>query len=191
MPLSRALLVLAVLYFGPFLFLGSLLCPGEAQSLASREKGEAMTSLVPDGEPGEPLRVTGRVFDASGEKPLPGVELRVYQTDAEGYYSEGSTDSSNPRLQGQVRTDTEGRFELQTILPGRYPGGGVPAHIHFVFPRQGAGEQRFELQFEGDPELRAGATERSRELGRFGSIRPLERGEGGIWHCSRDFKLSD
>ena len=79
MPLSRALLVLAVLYFGPFLFLGSLLCPGEAQSLAREQAREAVPSLVSEGEPGESLRVSGRVFDASGEKPLAGLEFRVYQ----------------------------------------------------------------------------------------------------------------
>ncbi len=189
MPLSRALSVLAALYFGPFLFLGSLLCPGEAQSLAREKAGEGIPSLVSEAEPGEPLRVSGRVFDASGEKPLADLEFRVYQTDAEGYYNEGTTDSSNPRLQSTVRTDSEGRYEFRTILPGRYPGGGVPAHIHFVFPRRQGGDRRFELQFEGDPELRPAAVERSRVKGRFGSIRPLERDDTGTWRCSRDFEL--
>lgn len=188
MQLSRALLFLTFLYFGPFFFIGSLICPGEAQGLGKVEPQEIL-SLAPEGEPGDPLWVDGVVFDASGENPLPGVVFRVYQTDASGVYQEETTDASNPRLQGWVRTDSEGRFEIRTIRPGPYPGGGVPAHIHFVFPRKGFRDSSFELMFAGDSELTTAAIEKSREQGRAGQIQPVLRGDDGIWRCSRDFKL--
>lgn len=188
MPLNRALLILAFLYFGPFLFIGSLVCPGTAQGLGEVEPS-AILSLVPSGEPGEALWVTGQVFDGVGKVPLSQVEFRVYQTDAEGYYREGTTSSANPKLQGVVKTDTNGRFEIRTIRPGSYPGRGVPAHIHFVFSREGFQDLRFELQFEGDPYLRPAAVEKSRKEGAFGAIQRVRRGADGILRCSRDFRL--
>jgi protocatechuate 3,4-dioxygenase beta subunit len=33
-------------------------------------------------------------------------------------------------LRGRLVTGTDGRYEIVTIWPGHYPGGGVPAHIH-------------------------------------------------------------
>jgi len=33
-----------------------------------------------------------------------------------------------------VRTDSEGRFALRTILPAPYPQGGPPPHVHMHVP---------------------------------------------------------
>jgi Dioxygenase len=88
-----------------------------------------------------------------------------------------------------LRTDASGRYELRTIRPAPYPGGGVPAHIHYVVEGAGYPEQRFELHFEGDPYLSERMQASSREAGRFGSIRPVEVGDDGVSRVTFDLRL--
>lgn len=179
------LAVLTVLYFGPFVFLGPLLCTGRA---LGAEESAGMARIAPVDEPGEPLEVRGTVFAAAGEAPVAGIEVYVYHTDRNGYYSGQSTRPDNPRLATTLLTDAEGRYAFRTIRPGAYPGGGVAAHIHFVV-RTEAGEQRRELLFEGDSLLSERTIERSKAAGRFGSVRPAERDAEGVWQVDFDLKL--
>ena len=142
--------------------------------------------------------MTGTVFAQDGETPLGGVELYVYHTDTEGYYSPGSTRATAPRIHGTVITDSSGRYELFTIRPGAYPAAGVPAHIHYVIKRNDSASttaskrpaQRFELQFADDPLLSAEAVERAQKEGNFATIQPVERDEHGVWECVRDLRLA-
>jgi protocatechuate 3,4-dioxygenase beta subunit len=85
--------------------------------------------LTPQGEPGIPMEVTGRVFDPDGVTPVAGVTVYAYQTDAEGLYSQSS--GTPPRIRGWMTTDAKGRFGFRTIRPGPYPDRTIPAHIHF------------------------------------------------------------
>ncbi len=182
MPLRKTTLIaaLATLYFGPgLLFFYVASGAGEPASSA------VLTS--PD-EPGEPLLVTGTVYGPDGTTPAAGVELYAYHTDAEGLYSE-TNDNTDPRLEATVRTGADGRYQLRTIKPAPYPGGGVPAHIHYRISGGGFPDQRADLNFAGDPYLSSRAVERSAEHGRFGSISPLEKGAGGVWQVVFDLKL--
>ncbi|MEM7353148.1 MAG: hypothetical protein AAF657_20305 [Acidobacteriota bacterium] len=154
-------------------------CDGEQCSKAT---------LIEAGEPGESLIVTGTVFGPDGATPAAGITLYAYHTDAAGLYSE-TNDNTDPRIKATLRTDTMGRYELHTIKPAPYPGGGVPAHIHYRLSGAGYTEQRFDLHFEDDPYLSRGMRERSAKLGRFGSIRPLARDSGGGWRVVRDLRL--
>jgi hypothetical protein len=82
------------------------------------------------GEPGEPLIVTGRILNAPGKTPAAGAVLTVYQTDAKGIYGTGQGHPSTiTRLRGKLTAGPQGQYEIVTIKPGHYPGGGVPAHI--------------------------------------------------------------
>lgn len=181
MPLRKTTLItaLAALYFGPgLLFL----------YVAGADQPTWSATLVSSDEPGEPLHVTGTVYSPDGETPAAGVELYAYHTDAEGLYSE-TNDNTNPRLKATVRTGADGRYELRTIKPAPYPGGGVPAHIHYRISGGGFPDQRADLNFEGDPNLSARAVRRSAERGRFGSIRPLAKNTDGVWQVVFDLKL--
>ncbi len=183
MPLRKTSLIaaLAVLYFGPgLLFL----------YVARGAEPAASAVVVSPEEPGEPLVVTGTVYGPDGETPAAGVELYAYHTDATGVYNEPN-DNTNPRLKATVRTGADGRYRLRTIKPAPYPGGGVPAHIHYRLSGGGFPDQRAELHFEGDPYLSARATARAAERGQFGSIRPLERDDDGVWHVVFDIKLRE
>lgn len=175
--------VLAALYFVPgLLFLavahGAVPCPAPCHA----------ATLVGEDEPGEPLVVTGTVYRSDGETPAAGVRLYAYHTDAEGLYSE-TNDNADPRIKATVVTDASGRYELRTIKPAPYPGGGVPAHIHYRITGDGLAEQRFDLNFAGDSYLSPSQQERSDRLGRFGWIRPLEPDGDGGWRVDFDVKL--
>lgn len=150
---------------------------------------EKIMTLTSAGEPGELLTVSGIVFHADGTTPAPGVALYIYHADARGYYSEATTDASNPRLKATFETDSAGRYAFNTIKPGGYPGSTIPSHIHYQLSAEGYPEQRVELRFVGDPRLSAEAIERSRQAGRFGTIQPLEGDADRGWRCVRDIRL--
>jgi len=141
-------------------------------------------TLITPSEPGERLTVHGQVVDAQDLKPRANVTVYAYNTDAQGYYGENKAEYP-PRLYGWARTDREGRFELSTIKPGRYPTMRVPAHIHFAlwgagFPPQGGSE----VQFEGDSYLTPQMLAEDRALGEFRMIQPLRKAPDGTWECS-------
>ena len=71
---------------------------------------------------GTPLELTGRVLDKRG-KPLANALLDFWQCDDKGVY-----DVRGFKLRGHQFTDAEGRYRLDTIVPGLYPGR--TRHIH-------------------------------------------------------------
>lgn len=148
----------------------------------SAKYGSWKTVLTSKDEPGEPLVVAGTVYAPDGKTPAAGITVYVYHTDAAGYYRKGANSSDNPRIKGTMITNSEGRYEFRTIKPGNYPGGGVPAHIHYLLSGKGYQKQNDEVMFEGDPYL----TPRERSEV---SVRPLTRDHDGVWHCVYDIKM--
>jgi len=174
----------------------TFLAPGHAAApiakLCSPADSAWCIVLVSPEEPGEPMIVTGTVYATDGKTPAPGIEVHVYHTDAEGYYRKGNNNSSNPRLQGTMITDAHGKYEYRTIRPAPYPGGRVPAHVHYVISRCGHDRQYEELQFAGDPILgKRGELTTAQEGDTFGTVRPLRRDEGDTWRVVKDFRLRD
>jgi protocatechuate 3,4-dioxygenase beta subunit len=117
---------------------------------------DAPSSVVIAGreEPGDRLVVTGRTLDA--EKPVAGVSLYVFHTDAKGVYATGvnNRDSAaelNPRLHGSLRTDAQGRYQYETISPGSYGDPLGASHVHYVVKASGYEPLLLALQFEDDP----------------------------------------
>jgi protocatechuate 3,4-dioxygenase beta subunit len=141
-------------------------------------------------EKGERLIVHGQVFDPAGQKPVPGVTVYAYQTDVNGVYNRFGVQS--PRLRGWVKTDAEGKFVLDTIRPGSYPGRSNPAHIHFEvsgggYPRQWAKD----LNFSDDPLITKEMLEKARALGKFANIAVPKRDARGVLHASIALRLSE
>lgn len=86
-------------------------------------------------EEGERLVISGRVLGAPDCRPLPDAVVDVWQASASGKYYSLGKDGERFRLRGRVRTDPEGRYRIDTILPGRYaigPGYYRPPHVHFA-----------------------------------------------------------
>src|SRR5690348_4749711 len=79
-------------------------------------------SLLESEMRGRRLLVTGVVRDTAC-RPVPHALLDFWHADAGGRY-----DNAGFRLRGHQFTDAEGRYRLETILPGIYPGRA--RHIH-------------------------------------------------------------
>ena len=114
------------------------------------------TSLAGPLEPGDRILIRGRVLGPDCRTPLQNALLDVWQADAEGNYHDAE---EQYRLRGVLRTDREGRYEFESVMPGRYPlvpgsdTGYRPAHIHFTVGSPGHTPLTTQLYFKGDPFL--------------------------------------
>ena len=150
------------------------------------------TTIVADGEPGEPLIVSGTVYAPDGRAPLEGINLFVYQTDATGVYSTSGAggDNRSTRIHGLVRSSKEGRYEFRTIKPGSYPNSRNAAHIHAYVSGSDYPEYWIdEYLFEGDPFISNADRQRFAGKGTFSSILTLQRGTDGVLRAVRDIKV--
>jgi protocatechuate 3,4-dioxygenase beta subunit len=103
--------------------------------------------LVDDKVRGERLVIAGSVLTPDCE-PIAGAELDVWHADARGGY-----DLDGFYFRGVLVTDDRGRFELRTIVPGRYLNGDRyrPAHVHVKLRAAGHRTLTTQLYFAGDP----------------------------------------
>ena len=116
---------------------------------------------------GRPLVISGRVLAADCATPVAGATVHVWQTNGDGDY--GPSQGGDLRccyLQGTMTTDAGGRYQFQTVKPGRYGG---PAHIHFQVRNRHGDEVTTELLFAGDPALGAQEGAEAIHLTRAGS----------------------
>jgi protocatechuate 3,4-dioxygenase beta subunit len=151
-----------------------------------------VTNMVSSDEPGDRLVIHGTVFGPDGKTPVTNAIVRVFHTDASGLYSREMNNTKgerNPRLQASLRTGPRGRYEIHTIMPGRYPGGKSPAHVHMLIAPPGGHEHHATFSFAGDPALTAEDYERHGRDGTFSSVRPAERSPDGLLRCQRDIRL--
>jgi protocatechuate 3,4-dioxygenase beta subunit len=86
-------------------------------------------SLIESGSKAERLTVTGLVLSAQC-KPVANVLLDFWHCDESGDY-----DNKGFRYRGHVFTDAQGRYSLQTIVPGQYPGRTRHIHVKVQAPR--------------------------------------------------------
>jgi protocatechuate 3,4-dioxygenase beta subunit len=149
--------------------------------------------IAPRDEPGEPLRIDGVVRDATG-RPVPGVIVYAYHTDAKGIYPRGP-ESWPPRarrhglLRGWARTDSLGRYRFETIRPASYPNTAIPQHVHMhVIEPECCTYWIDDIHFEDDPLLTA-RERHAMSHGRGGEGIATPRREDGVWIVTRDIVL--
>lgn len=170
------------------------ICMGPYEGMPATIKSQER--IAPVSEPGEPLRLTGRVLDPAG-RPRSGVIVYAYQTDRHGVYPpvlplRSNASNMHGRLRAWARSDAQGRYTFDTIRPGSY--GGNPEHIHMHVIEPGCATYIIDdLMFTGDPNLDRLTPEQRAEVlpGLGGSgLAPLRRkGEG--WEVVRDIHLGE
>lgn len=120
-------------------------------------------------EPGQRLIVSGTVYGSDCETPLPNTLLDIWQANAAGVYDTETpgnfTEEVDFHLRGMLYTDAEGRYEIETVVPGRYPippglpgleeyaGLTRPAHIHVKAMHSMHVPVTTQMYFAGDPYL--------------------------------------
>jgi len=148
---------------------------------------------------GRKISLTGTIYERDGETPASGVILYYYQTDVNGVYA---TNPDEPRnmlpnalgqthgyIRGWIKTNKEGRYTINTVMPGTYPSRDEPAHVHITVKEKYMREPYYldDFVFDDDPML---TTERRNKLenrGGSGVIRFVEK--GGLWIGERDLIL--
>jgi protocatechuate 3,4-dioxygenase beta subunit len=90
--------------------------------------------IITKNDDGNKLIITGTILKADGVTPYPDVFLYAYHTDKTGHYSKNGKETGIQKwhgaLHGWCKTDKNGKYEIHTIRPARYPEGKFPAHIH-------------------------------------------------------------
>ena len=125
-------------------------------------------SIVRSPTPGEPIFVTARVHDVQGA-PVPGAEVDVWHSSAEGYYENQDPQQADMNLRGRFTTDAQGCIRFRSIKPVGYPvpvNGVVgdllrtlgrhnlrPAHLHFLIHKPGFKTQFSQVYSSDDPNL--------------------------------------
>jgi protocatechuate 3,4-dioxygenase beta subunit len=89
------------------------------------------------------LVLEGQVFDAEC-RPLAHALLDFWHADDHGQY-----DNAGFAFRGHQFTDGEGRYRLETILPGAY--AGRTRHIHVKLQRAGGAVLTTQLYFPNEP----------------------------------------
>ncbi|MFC4950173.1 dioxygenase [Pseudonocardia sp. GCM10023141] len=128
------------------------------------ELTEPYTMPMRENEKGDALVFHGTVVDEHGA-PLTDVQLDMWQADSDGEYSFINPALPDYLFRGKVRTDSEGRFTLHTMVPAPYqiphtgPTGELldaagwhpwrPAHLHWIVTKEGYAPLTTQLYFRG------------------------------------------
>lgn len=119
------------------------LTPSQTEGPFYKSGSPGRTSLREPGLAGTPLTVSGYVFSTTC-KPIAHVWLDFWHADSNGNY-----DNTGFRLRGHQYTDKQGRYSLETIVPGEYPGR--TRHIHVKVQAPGQPVLTTQLYFPGEP----------------------------------------
>ncbi len=147
--------------------------------------------LASSGEPGEPVILSGTIYQEDGVTPDSGVTLFLYQTDAGGYYHRPEENVFHPRLYGWLATGRDGRYEIHTIVPApEILAPGEPAHIHVQVFGGGMKEHFIhEFWFQGDKRITAKDRIALSKLGGFSPVVTLTKGKDGISRGTRNMRI--
>jgi protocatechuate 3,4-dioxygenase beta subunit len=102
------------------------------------------TSLLEPGMAGTRILLTGTVL-ATNCQPVAGALLDFWHADDAGVY-----DNEGFRLRGHQFADDQGRYRLETIVPGLYPGRTRHFHVKVQAPNQPV--LTTQLYFPGEPQ---------------------------------------
>ena len=115
-----------------------------------RQSSPARTDLNVNNQAGTTLTINGTVYGVDCETPLENAKVEIWHADDAGEYDNTSNDFE---FRGTVSSDSSGKYEFSTIVPGRYLNGSTyrPSHIHFKITASGHKELVTQLYFSGDP----------------------------------------
>lgn len=128
---------------------------------------------------GTPLILTGTVYQRDGKTPAAGVLLYYYQTNAAGVYLHKPDEKrsmppnklgqTHGHIRGWVKTAENGKYEIFTQQPGRYPRFEDIVHIHVYVKERQRKEWYYIDNFVFDDDKLLTTTRRNKMKNRGGS----------------------
>ena len=104
--------------------------PSQTEGPFFTPQSPARTSLLESGLQGTKLTVTGMVLTRNC-RPVAGALVDFWQADDAGEY-----DNRGFRLRGHQFTDAQGRYRLDSVVPGLYPGRTRHIHVKVQAPNK-------------------------------------------------------
>jgi protocatechuate 3,4-dioxygenase beta subunit len=104
------------------------LTPAQTEGPYYTSNSPERSSLIEPGMSGTKLVVTGQVLTTDCQ-PIARAWLDFWQADDQGAY-----DNAGYRLRGHLFTDEQGRYTLETVVPGEYPGRTQHIHVKVRAP---------------------------------------------------------
>jgi protocatechuate 3,4-dioxygenase beta subunit len=118
--------------------------PAQTEGPFFKPRSPERTSLLEAGITGTKIVLDGRVRSTQC-KPIQKALVDFWQADASGNY-----DNTGYRLRGHQLTDENGRYRLETIVPGLYPGRTRHFHVRVQAPNRPI--LTTQLYFPGEPD---------------------------------------
>jgi len=120
--------------------------PTETAGPFFKPRSPLRASLLEPGLAGTKIVLTGRVFSREC-RPISGALLDFWHAGDDGEY-----DNVGFRLRGHQFTDEAGRYRLETVVPGLYPGR--TRHFHVRVQARGSRVLTTQLYFPDEPRNR-------------------------------------
>ena len=151
-------------------------------------------AIAPSGEKGEPLTLSGTVYQPDGITPAKDILIYAYHTNSEGIYPKRGDETGNGRRHGYLRawakTNEQGCFQFKTIRPETYPSRNEPAHIHLTISGPDIEEYWLNaIHFAGDPLLNPKHEEVSNRTGGTSNIITLKKDKNAVWQGEKNIIL--
>jgi protocatechuate 3,4-dioxygenase beta subunit len=153
-------------------------------------------TIIPlKGETGVKLIISGTVYLPDGKTPAKDIIIYVHHTNNKGVYPKTGNEKGNGKyhgyLRGWMKTDSNGKYEFETIRPAPYHShGGEPAHIHYNV--QGSNYPEYWLTatwFSDDPRVTDDYKKSVERSGGFSNILTLTNDENNVLRGRRDIIL--
>ncbi len=154
------------------------------------------STIADENEPGERLIYSGTVYQPDGVTPAEDVLVYAYHTNAKGIYAKDGSETGNGLrhgyLRGWVKTNAQGQYQFNTILPAPYPSRNEPAHIHLTLTGEDFDEYWISSTlFEGDSLITDELKSKLDRVAGPNNIIKLTKDENGVWFGSRDIILQE
>ncbi len=147
------------------------------------------TALATAKDEGEPMLISGTVYQTDGKTPAPNTLIYLYHTDMYGIYGRAGQ-HRHGKFRGWMLTDAKGRYEFRSIRPASYPNTTFAAHVHMTVTTADKREDWIDsILFEGDRFISAREREMAGRKGGFQPIVKLEKDGAGIARAVRDIRL--
>jgi protocatechuate 3,4-dioxygenase, beta subunit len=151
--------------------------------------------IPPKNEPGDKLIISGTVYLPDGKSPAKDAIIYVYHTNIEGVYPKRGDEKGNGEyhgyLRGWMKTNSNGKYEFETIRPAPYHShGGEPAHIHYTVQAEEYPEYWLTATwFANDPRVTDEYTKSVQRSGGFSNIINLTKDDQSVYRGTRDIIL--